>query len=49
LCNNNSSFPEYTTSSGADVRPDKDSFYSNMNLEKPTQQGSKLTLRNFLD
>ena len=49
LCNNNSSFPEYTTSSGADVRPDKDSFYSNMNLEKPREQGSKLTLRNFLD
>ena len=49
LCNNNSSFPEYTTSSGADVRPDKDSFYSNMNLERPKQQGSELTLRNFLD
>ena len=49
LCNNNSSFPEYTTSSGADVRADKDSYYSNMNLEKPKQQGSELTLRNFLD
>ena len=49
LCNNNSSFPEYTTSSGADVRPAKDSFYSNMNLERPREQGSKLTLRNFLD
>jgi hypothetical protein len=49
LCNNNSSFPEYTTSSGADVRPDKDSFYSNMNLEKPREQGGGLTLRNFLD
>ena len=48
LCNNNSSFPEYTTSSGADVKPDKDSFYAGMNLERPDGQGSRLTLRNFL-
>ena len=46
--NNTSSFPEYSTNSGADVRPDINSYYSNMNLERPRQQGSKLTLRNFL-
>ena len=49
ICNNTSSFPEYSTNTGADVRPDKDSFYSNMNLEKPREQGNKITLRNFLD
>ena len=49
LCNNNSSFPEYSTSSGADVKPDTDSYYAGMNLEKPKQQGGGLTLSNFLD
>ena len=48
LCNNNSSFPEYTTSSGADVKPDKDSFYAGMNLERPREQGNKITLRDIL-
>ena len=48
LCNNNTAFPEYSTNSGSDVRPDTDSFYSSMNLERPTGQGTKLTLRNFL-
>ena len=47
--NNTSSFPEYSTNTGADVTPDRNSFYSNMNLERPNQQGSKLTLRNFLN
>ena len=46
--NNTASFPEYSTNSGADVTPDRNSYYSNMNLERPNQQGSKLTLRNFL-
>ena len=32
LCNNNSLFPEYTTSSGADVRPDKDNYFCGINL-----------------
>ena len=48
ITNNISSFPEYSTNSGADVSPDRNSYYSNMNLERPMQQGSKLTLRNFL-
>ena len=47
--NNTSSFPEYSTNTGADVRPDINSYYSNMNLERPNQQGNKLTLRNFLN
>ncbi len=32
LCNNSSLFPEYSTSSGADVTPDTDSFYSGINI-----------------
>jgi len=48
VTNNTSSFPEYSTSSGADVTPDRNAYYNGMNLERPKQQGSKLTLRNFL-
>tara|TARA_R110002110_G_scaffold6727_3_gene33632 strand:+ start:1793 stop:2365 length:573 start_codon:yes stop_codon:yes gene_type:complete len=47
--NNTASFPEYSTNTGADVTPDRNSFYSNMNLERPNQQGTRLTLRNFLN
>jgi hypothetical protein len=46
--NNTSSFPEYSTNTGADVRPDINSFYSNMNIERQ-RQGTRLTLRNFLN
>ena len=49
VCNNTSSFPEYTTSSGSDVKADRNAYYNGMNLERPNQQGAKLTLRNFLD
>ena len=45
--NNISSFPEYSTNSGADVNPTTDNYYAGMNLERP-QQGNKLTLRDFL-
>jgi hypothetical protein len=45
--NNVSSFPEYSTNSGADVSPDINSYYSNMNLERQ-RQGTELTLRDFL-
>ena len=48
VCNNTSSLPEYTTSSGSDVKADRNAYYNNMNLERPNQQGTKLTLRNFL-
>jgi hypothetical protein len=32
LCNNSSLFPEYSTSSGADVTPDTDAYYSGINI-----------------
>ena len=48
VCNNTASFPEYSTNSGADVTPDRNAYYAGMNLERPAQQGAKLTLRNFL-
>ena len=46
--NNVSLFPEYSTNSGADVSPDNNAYYAGMNLEKPMQRGTKLTLRDFL-
>ena len=48
ICNNTGSFPEYSTNSGADVTPDSNAYYAGMNLERPKQQGTKLTLRDFL-
>ena len=48
ICNNTGSFPEYSTNTGSDVRPDKSNYYSNMNLERQSQ-GTKLTLSNFLN
>ena len=48
VTNNTASFPEYSTSSGSDVTPDRNAYYNGMNLERPKQQGSRLTLRNFL-
>ena len=46
--NNISSFPEYSTNTGADVNPDANAYYNGMNLERPMQKGTKLTLRDFL-
>ena len=46
--NNTSSFPEYSTNSGADVTPDSNAYYNRMNLERPMNRGTKLTLRDFL-
>jgi len=48
LCNNNSLFPEYSTNTGSDVDPDRNAYYNGMNLERPQNQGTKLTLQNFL-
>ena len=45
--NNVSSFPEYSTNSGADVSPSTENYYSNMNLDIPSPS-NKLTLRDFL-
>jgi hypothetical protein len=49
ICNNNSSFPEYGTSTGSDVDATRVAFYNGMNLERPTKQGTKLTLQDFLN
>ena len=49
ICNNTSSFPEYNQNSVSDVDPDRNAYYNGMNLERPMQQGTKLTLRNFLN
>ena len=49
VTNNLASFPEYSTNTGADVSPDRNAFYNGMNLERPNQQGTRLTLRNFLN
>ena len=49
ITNNITLFPEYNTNSGADISPDQNAYYSNINLEKPMRQGTKLTLRNFLN
>ena len=48
VTNNLSSFPEYSTNTGADVDPDRNAYYNGMNLERPDGQGSRITLRNFL-
>ena len=48
ITNNTSSYPEYNTNSGEDISPDSNAYYNGMNLERPNQQGTKLTLRNFL-
>jgi hypothetical protein len=48
VVNNSTLFPEYNTNSGADIVPDRNAYYNSMNLDKPSNQGTKLTLRNFL-
>ena len=48
LRHNVSSFPEYSTSSGADVTPDTNAYYSGMNLETVKKRGGEITLDDFL-
>ena len=48
VTNNLTSFPEYNTNTGADVNPDENAYYNGMNLERPTPQGNKYTLRNTI-
>tara|TARA_R110002020_G_scaffold101523_11_gene239100 strand:- start:18 stop:578 length:561 start_codon:yes stop_codon:yes gene_type:complete len=48
VTNNLTSFPEYSTNTGADVNPDENAYYNGMNLERPTPQGNKYTLRNTI-
>ena len=49
ITNNITLFPEYNTNNGADISPDQNAYYNGMNLERPMRQGTKLTLRNFLN
>lgn len=49
ITNNLTEFPEYSTNSGADVDPDRNAYYNGMNLERPSRQSTRLTLRNFLN
>ena len=48
ICNNNSLFPEYGTSSGSDVDATQNAYYNGMNLERPNNQGNRYTLRNTI-
>ena len=48
LRHNNSSYPEYSTSSGADIDPDTQAYYSGMNLERVRKRGGEITLDDFL-
>ena len=49
VTNNITLFPEYNQNSGADISADQNAYYNGMNLERPMRQGTKLTLRNFLN
>jgi len=48
IVNNTSSFPEYSTNTGADTSPDKDAFYSGINLEINQEDRRGITLDDFL-
>ena len=46
--NNTSSFPEYSTNTGADISPDTENYYSGMNLERGRRRQGGITLDDFL-
>jgi len=46
--NNTSSYPEYSTSSGSDVTPDTNAYYSGLNIESNKNQRKPITLDDFL-
>tara|TARA_R100000152_G_C6775719_1_gene204311 strand:+ start:210 stop:776 length:567 start_codon:yes stop_codon:yes gene_type:complete len=46
--NNTADYPEYSTNSGSDVSPDKNAFYSGMNLERNQNDRREITLDDFL-
>lgn len=50
ITNNTSSFPEYSTNSGADLSPTKEAYFSGMNLTERNQnyKRTNITLRDFL-
>ena len=45
---NTSKYPEYGTATDDDIPADKNAYYAGMNLERPRQKGTDITLRNFL-
>ena len=50
LKNNNDLFPEYSSNTGADRSPEKNAYYSGMNLEKKVyDRKTGITLNDFLD
>ena len=46
--NNQSSYPEYSTNTGADVTPESNAFYSGMNLEHDRNRRKEITIDDFL-
>jgi hypothetical protein len=52
ICNNESSFPEYNTNTGADISPDKTAYTSAMNLDRRVQGNTsraRIALNDFLE
>ena len=49
ICNNSTLFPEYSTNSGSDVNPSKEAYFNGLHLGTRRNEGTRLTLRNFLN
>mgnify|MGYP003629744691 CR=1 FL=1 len=49
ICNNTNLFPEYSTNTGADIQPNSNAFYNQINVEVPYQNKNKITLQSFLN
>ena len=49
ICNNSSLFPEYSTNTGSDVNPSKEAYFNGLHLGTRRNEGTRLTLRNFLN
>ena len=45
---NTASYPEYNTNTGSDVNPDRNAFYSGMNLEYDRNQREEIIIDNFI-
>ena len=49
ICNNSTLFPEYSTNTGSDVNPSKEAYFNGLHLGNRRNEGTRLTLRNFLN
>jgi hypothetical protein len=49
ICNNSTLFPEYGTNTGSDVNPSKEAYFNGLHLGNRRNEGTRLTLRNFLN